>query len=151
MSRRSAQRLVLAALAVPPLVVGVLASLVPRVFFDDFPFVTHWVSVLPPYNAHLTTDVGELQLAFGLLLAYAAWRPRDELVVPLCLAWGLSQLAHLVFHAMHLRGLGTPDAAVELASLAGVVVMALGAAALGRSEATTHRRSRGGPARPPRS
>ena len=118
-------RVVLAALALPPLVVGLLASFAPRTFFDDFPFFTAWVALLPPYNEHLTTDVGGLQLAFGLLFAYAAWRPSRELVVPLCLGWALSQAFHVVWHVTHLDGFPTSDAVGQTAALVAITLLPL--------------------------
>jgi hypothetical protein len=129
MSRSEARlvRLALAQLALAALAVGVLALFFPRTFFDSFPFLTDWVDLLPPYNAHLTTDVGELQLAFGLLFAYAAARPTRALVVPVCLAWAASQLLHLAFHLAHLERFGTADAIAQTVTLA-VVALVLPAA-----------------------
>ena len=49
--------------------VGLLAAFAPRSFYDDFPYVGHWVDRLPPYNEHLVTDVGALYLGFALVLA----------------------------------------------------------------------------------
>ncbi len=116
-------RLALAALAFAALAVGVPASFAPRAFYDDFPLVTQWVDLLPPYNAHLTSDVGGLQLAFGLLFAYAAVRPSRELVVPVCAAWSLSQLLHLFFHLTHLDGFGVLDAIGQSASLTAITLL----------------------------
>lgn len=136
-----AVRAVLVFLAISALTVGVTASFAPRAFFDDFPFVASWVDLLPPYNAHLTTDVGGLQLAFGGLFAYAAWRPARELVVPVCLAWTVSQVLHLVFHVTHLDGFSTSDAIGQTASLVLVTALPLVPVALLRRR----------PARRPRS
>jgi hypothetical protein len=86
-------RLALAYLALSALAVGVPASFEPRTFYDRFPFVTDWVDLLPPYNEHLTADVGGLQLAFRLLFAYAAARPTRTLVPPACAVWSVSQPA----------------------------------------------------------
>ena len=52
--------------------VGAVAAFAPRTFYDDFPYVGHWVDRLPPYNEHLVTDVGALYLGFALVLAWAA-------------------------------------------------------------------------------
>lgn len=125
-------RVVLVALAIPPLVVGLTALLAPRTFYDDFPFVVSWVSLLPPYNQHLTTDVGGLQLAFGLLFLYAAARPHPQLVRPVAVAWGLSQAFHVLFHVTHLDGFGTADAVLQTVSLLSLVVLAAAAFALAR-------------------
>ncbi len=125
---RDARRLAtvaLATLAAGALVVGIPATVAPRAFFDGFPFLRHWVDLLPPYNAHLVTDVGGLQLAFGLLFAWAAWRPHPALVVPLCLVWALSQALHSAFHLAHLGGFGVGDAIAQTAALAVVTLLPL--------------------------
>jgi hypothetical protein len=117
---RTQRRTVLAALlvlAAAALSVGITATVAPREFYDGFPFLRHWVDLLPPYNEHLTTDVGEFQLAFGLLFLWAARRPSPVLVIPLCLAWMVSQALHLTFHVLHLEHFGTLDAVAQTASL----------------------------------
>ena len=116
-------RLVLAYLALAALTVGIPASVAPRTFYDHFPFVTHWVDLLPPYNAHLISDVGGLQLAFGLLFAYGAARPARALVVPVCAAWSVSQALHLIFHLTHLDGFGVGDAIAEIATLTTITLL----------------------------
>lgn len=131
-SRLLVLRVVLATLAFSALSVGVLASFAPRSFYDDFPLGAAWVSMLPPYNRHLVTDVGGFQLAFGALFAWAAWRPAPALVVPLCAAWLLSQVLHLAFHVTHLDGFSTGDAIGQTAALAAVVALPLAAIVLVR-------------------
>jgi hypothetical protein len=118
-------RLLLAVLAVSALSVGIPASFFPQSFYDDFPFLMQWVSLLPPYNEHLVTDVGGLQLAFGLLFAWAAYRPSRDLVVPLCLAWTVSQALHFLFHITNLDGYDTSDAVGQSLALAVVVLVPL--------------------------
>lgn len=120
-------RAVLVALALPPLVVGLTATLAPRTFYDHFPFLAEWVSLLPPYNQHLVTDVGGLQLAFGLLFAYAAARPHPALIRPVALAWAVSQVLHVAFHVTHLDGFGAADAIAQTASLMALVGLAVAA------------------------
>jgi hypothetical protein len=56
--------------------------LVPRTFYDDFPFGRAWVEMLPPYNEHLVSDVGGFYLGFALLFAWAAVSLHRALVVP---------------------------------------------------------------------
>ena len=56
--------------------IGLTAAFAPHAFYDDFPFVTHWVNLLPPYNEHLVTDVGGLYLGFAVLFGWAAWKLR---------------------------------------------------------------------------
>jgi hypothetical protein len=123
-----AVRAALALLAVSAAATGLPAALVPRRFYDGFPFVASWVDRLPPYNEHLVTDVGGFYLAFAVLFAWAALRPHRALVVPLCVAWSVAAAIHLAFHVTHLDGFGAADAIGQTAGL--VLVLALPLAAL---------------------
>lgn len=105
--------------------VGVVAAFAPRTFYDDFPYVGHWVDRLPPYNEHLVTDVGALYLGFALVLAWAAVTLARELVRAVCSGWILFSVLHVVFHARHLDGFGTGDAVQELVSLGVVIALPL--------------------------
>jgi hypothetical protein len=98
--------------------IGVTAAALPQTFYDDFPFLAHWVELLPPYNEHLVTDVGGLYLGFAVLFAWAAWTLDRILVRAVCVAWLLTATIHLIFHAGHLDGFDTADAIAEIASLA---------------------------------
>jgi hypothetical protein len=102
--------------------VGLPATLAPQTFYDDFPFLRHWVDLLPPYNEHLVTDVGGLYLGFAVMFAWAAWTLQPTLVRAVCSAWLLSAAIHLFFHATHLENFSTGDAIAELASLAFLLV-----------------------------
>lgn len=104
--------------------VGLTAAFAPHAFYDDFPFITHWVDLLPPYNEHLVTDVGGLYLGFAVLFGWAARTLQPALVRPLCVAWLIPAVLHLIFHASHLGNFGTADAAAEIASLALLVAPA---------------------------
>jgi len=118
------------------LAIGLTATLAPRTFYEDFPFLTHWVDLLPPYNEHLVTDVGGLYLGFAVLFGWAAWTLERGLVRAACTAWLLAAGLHLIFHASHLEGFGTADALGELASLGllvGAPAVALWASAPGVS------------------
>src|SRR5882672_8724647 len=100
-------------LLVAALVIGLTAAVVPRTFYDDFPFLAHWVDLLPPYNEHLVTDVGGLYLGFALLFGWAAWSLERTLARAACAAFLLSTVLHLIFHASHLEGFGTVDGIAE--------------------------------------
>jgi hypothetical protein len=115
-------RLVLAYLGAAAALIGLTAAFAPRAFYDDFPFVAHWVDLLPPYNEHLVTDVGGLYLGFAVLFAWAGWTLERTLVRAVCVAWLLTAGLHLIFHAGHLDGFGTADAVAEIASLALLLV-----------------------------
>lgn len=121
---RSSQsaRLALGFLFLATVTIGLTAAFDPRTFYDDFPFLAHWVELLPPYNEHLVTDVGGLYLGFAVLFGWATWRPERALVLPLCAAWLLAATIHLIFHIGHLGGFGSADAIAEIASLALLVV-----------------------------
>jgi hypothetical protein len=100
------------------LIVGLPAAFDPHYFYSSFLLGTHWVELLPPYNEHLTTDVGGLYLGFAVLFAWAAWTLQPTLVRAACCAWLLVAAFHLFFHATHLEGFGAADAVAELTSLA---------------------------------
>jgi hypothetical protein len=105
-------------LCISALTIGLTATAFPRGFYEDFPFLAHWVDLLPPYNEHLVTDVGGLYLGFAVLFGWAAWTLERTLVRAVCVAWLLTASLHLLFHAGHLDGFSTADAGAELASLA---------------------------------
>jgi hypothetical protein len=111
-------RLALSLLFGTALLIGLTATVFPRTFYDDFPFLASWVNLLPPYNEHLVTDVGGLYLGFAVLFGWAAWTLERTLVRAVCVAWLLTAGLHLIFHAGHLDGFSTADAIGELASLA---------------------------------
>jgi tRNA U34 5-methylaminomethyl-2-thiouridine-forming methyltransferase MnmC len=116
-------RVSLALLCIPAASIGLVATVAPRSFYDDFPFFASWVELLPPYNEHLVTDVGGLYLGFAVMLAFAAWTLEVTLARAVACAWLLSAALHLGFHAHHLDGFGTADAVGELASLGFLVVL----------------------------
>ena len=95
------------------LTIGLTAAVLPRTFYDDFPFLAHWVELLPPYNEHLVTDVGGLYLGFAVLFAWAARTLDRTLSRAACVAWLLTAGLHLIFHATHLAGFGTSDGGVH--------------------------------------
>ncbi|HYG96927.1 MAG TPA: hypothetical protein VD741_07440 [Solirubrobacterales bacterium] len=115
-------RLALGLLCGAALSIGLTATFFPRTFYEDFPFVAHWVDLLPPYNEHLVTDVGGLYLGFAVLFAWAAWSLERTLIRAVCSAWLLTAGLHLAFHAGHLEGFGTADAIAEIASLSLLLV-----------------------------
>ena len=122
MTRASIVRLALGLLCFSALLVGLPATVAPHSFYGDFPFLTHWVDLLPPYNEHLVTDVGGLYLGFAVLFFWAAWTLEATLVRAVSTAWLLVAVLHLIFHVSHLEGFGTADAIAEIASLASLVL-----------------------------
>lgn len=105
------------------LLIGVTAAIAPRSFYEDFPFVAHWVELLPPYNEHLVTDVGGLYLGFAVIFGFAAWTMERTLVQAACCGWLLTATLHLGFHAGHLDGFSTADAIAELISLTFLILL----------------------------
>jgi hypothetical protein len=134
-SARTATRLtvaVLLALAAAAFSVGIPATFAPRGFYNHYPFIGHWVDHLPPYNQHLVTDVGEFELAFGLLFLCSARSRHPALLVPVCVVWALSQTAHAIYHATHLAHFSPADAVGEILSFIVLVALALVAIWLSR-------------------
>lgn len=115
----------LAILAFAALSVGLPATFAPATFFDDYPFFTAWIGLLPPYNEHLVTDVGGLYLGFGLLFTWALIKPSRQLILPLCIGWFIAQALHFVFHISHLEGFGTGDAVSQTIGLAVITLVPL--------------------------
>jgi len=137
-SRAAAQRALIVRGALAPLAVvnagvGLLAAFAPRRFFDDFPFVASWVDQLPPYNEHLTTDVGAFYLGFGVLFAWAAVTLERTLVTALCVVWSVAATLHLFFHLRNLDALETGAAVGQTLALVGALVPAVLVLLLGRS------------------
>jgi hypothetical protein len=122
MRKRRTARLALILLLVPALLIGFTAAAFPRTFYEEFPFLAQWVSLLPPYNEHLVTDVGGLYLGFALLFAWAAVTLERTLIRAACSAWLLTASLHLIFHAGHLEDFSTADAIAEIASLAFLLI-----------------------------
>jgi hypothetical protein len=110
-------RAALAVLLLSAATIGLTATFAPHAFYEDFPFLRHWVDLLPPYNEHLVTDVGGLYLGFTVLFAWATWTLQPTFVRALCAAWLLTEALHLGFHATHLDRFSTGDAIAQLASL----------------------------------
>ena len=115
----------LAFLAFAALSVGLPAAFAPGTFFDEYPFFSSWVGLLPPYNEHLVTDVGGLYLGFGFLFVWALVKPSRQLILPLCIGWLIGQALHLIFHVGHLEGFGTADAVAQTVGLAFITLVPL--------------------------
>jgi hypothetical protein len=110
MSHSNLIKVCLAVLAVSALSVGLPAAFAPGTFYEDYPFFTSWVSLLPPYNEHLVTDVGGLYIGFGFLFCWSLIKPSRQLILPVCIAWLIAQVLHVAFHISHLEGFTTTEA-----------------------------------------
>jgi hypothetical protein len=118
-------RVCLAILGLTALSIGLPATFVPETFYTDYPFFTALVKLLPPYNEHLITDVGGLYIGFGLMFAWATFRPSRQLVLPLCWAWIVAQSLHFAFHISNLTGFTTTEATIQQVGLAFYILVAL--------------------------
>lgn len=103
--------------------IGAWALLAPRSFYDGFPgFGRAWVNVDGPFNQHLISDVGALNLALVVLFS-AAWMLLTRSLVTTAgaaaLAWGVP---HAMYHVLNTDGLSRADLAL---SLSGLVVFAV--------------------------
>jgi hypothetical protein len=141
---RLAARAGLGVLALSQGVVGAWALLAPESFFRSFPAAGHaWVWALPPYNEHLTRDVGALGVALTLVLATVAVRADAWSCRVAALAFGAYAAPHTVFHVTHLHGLTAADAVAQTAGfvlqLVLVVVVLVGTGRRTRTQKTATR------------
>jgi heme/copper-type cytochrome/quinol oxidase subunit 4 len=109
----------LAILALLEVVIGVWALLAPMSFYGSFPLPGHgWVSRLPPYNEHLTRDVGELSLALTVVLVAAAVTGHWLLSVVAVIATAVYAVPHAVYHFLHMKGFPPTDAIAQTVGIA---------------------------------
>jgi hypothetical protein len=114
----------LAILALEAASVGIWALLAPRSFNNDFPGGGHeWVAPLGPYNEHLIRDVGAFELGLVAIALFALVRLDRGAVQATLIAFAVSGIPHLVFHATKTGALSTADNVVELIGLAVPVVI----------------------------
>jgi hypothetical protein len=102
------------------LVIGLVATLAPRTFYDYVP----WVSLLPPYSEHLMRDVGALNLSLALVFVVAATTMERRLVRVALGAYLLFAIPHLIFHTTHLENFTTAAAVEQTTTLAIAVLPA---------------------------
>ncbi|MFF5081395.1 hypothetical protein ACFY36_30475 [Actinoplanes sp. NPDC000266] len=97
------KRIAAGVLAFLAAVLGVWAGGFPLSFYNDFPISGwQWVSLLGPYNEHLTRDFGATMLA---LLVFTVWAWRTPTVEKLRVtgwAWLLFSVVHMLWHLLHL-------------------------------------------------
>jgi hypothetical protein len=88
-------------LAGEALVIGVHALFFPKYFYNQFLFGRGWVQMLPPYNEHITRDLGALYMGFFVILAYAVWKLSKDLVNGAILGFVAATVPHMIFHIVH--------------------------------------------------
>ena len=107
--------------------VGGWQLLAPRSFYDDFSgFGRTWVSVDGPYNEHLLRDVGQGNLALGVVALVALLTGGVWLARATGLAAVVAYLPHQLYHQLTLRLLETrSDAVLQTVTLTLVSVAAV--------------------------
>lgn len=96
------------------LVVGLVATLAPRAFYDYVP----WVDLMPPYSEHLMRDYGAMNLALALVFVAAATTMERRMVRVALGAYLLFAIPHLIFHVTHLANFTPAAAAGQTTTLA---------------------------------
>lgn len=122
-SPRSWLRAGLALLSLLQLGTGAWMLFAPRAFYHDVPTV----ALDPPFNEHLMSDLGALNLSLAVVLAAGAISASRQLsCVALC-AYLTYSVPHLIYHATHPHGMPAPAAIALTTSL---VFLATAAAVL---------------------
>lgn len=94
-------RLGLLLLAGEALMIGVHALFFPKYFYDKFLLGRGWVQMLPPYNEHITRDLGALYLGFFVILGYAILKLSKDLINGAILGFVAATIPHMIFHIIH--------------------------------------------------
>lgn len=81
--------------------IGVHALFFPWYFYNHFLFGRGWVKMLPPYNEHITRDLGALYLGFAVILGYAVLKLSKDLVNGAILGFTAATIPHMIFHVVH--------------------------------------------------
>jgi hypothetical protein len=119
-------RVLLGFLALTEAVIGVWALFAPASFYRSFPGAGQaWVSLLPPYNEHLITDIGELSLALAVVLAAAAVTGQWLLGAVAIVAFAVYTVPHVIFHSLHLEGFSRGNAIAQTVGFVLQLVMAV--------------------------
>jgi hypothetical protein len=111
-------RVLLGVLAATGFVIGGWAEVAPASFYRSFPgFGRHWLPPLGPYNEHLVTDFGALNLALAAATLIAAVTLTRSATAAACAAWIVYAVPHVAFHATHGERFAAGDDVAVLASL----------------------------------
>lgn len=107
-------------------IAAVWALTAPRSFYDDFPGGGHsWVAAHPPYNEHLTLDYASGAFALTVLAVLAAVSLHRRVVQVSAIAWLCFGLPHFVYHLITWERLAAGDAAANVITLSGTVLIPL--------------------------
>ncbi|GLY97476.1 hypothetical protein [Actinoplanes sp. NBRC 103695] len=120
------KRVIAALLAVSAAYVGVWAAAFPASFYRDFPLPgRNWVSMLGPYNEHLTRDVGALYLALLVVSVWAFRRPSATAMAVTGGAWLMFNAQHFLWHSLHLSAFPMIDKIGNVTSLGVVLILSI--------------------------
>ncbi|WP_270887768.1 hypothetical protein [Pedococcus sp. 5OH_020] len=140
---RTALRAGLVMLVLEAVTIGVQALFFPMYFYQKFLFGRGWVAMMPPYNEHITRDLGALYLGFGVVLGYAAVKMSRDLFNGAVASFVVATIPHMTFHAAHTdMAPQLLDKVLQVGALALTVALGLAMMYLGRgyfrsSDATT--------------
>jgi hypothetical protein len=81
------------------IVVGLVATLAPRAFYDYVP----WVDLIPPFSEHLMRDYGAMNLSLALVFVVAVVTMELRIVRVALGAYVVFAIPHLIFHLTHLE------------------------------------------------
>ena len=113
-------------LAVTSISSGLWALFLPRPFYEDFPLPDwNWVSTLGPYNEHLVTDYGALNLALGVMMVGAAVFLERRLVQVSLISWLAYAVPHFIFHLGQVHHFSPFHNLAQLGALGFVVLLPL--------------------------
>ena len=123
---RNGIRIGLLFLAATSISSGLWAYFAPRSFYEDFPLPGwEWVSTLSPYNEHLVSDYGAMNLAMGVLLVAAVVFLERRLLLVSLTAWLAYAVPHFVFHLGQVHHFSPFDNLMQLGALGFVVLLPL--------------------------
>lgn len=135
-----------AVLALSALYVGAWAAAFPLSFYQSFPLPGRgWVSMLGPYNEHLTRDVGGLYLALFVLSIWPVLRPSPEIFRVAGCSWLVFNVEHFAFHLSHLGMFGVADQIGNVVALGGLLILSALLVVPARSSESSMRRRRDRP------
>jgi hypothetical protein len=116
--RRLLRRGGTATLGVIELLWGGWAYFAPASFFASFPGFGHrWTGAYPPYNEHLTSDLGATFLTLGVLLLAAAGLDDRRVSVVVLAGVLVFNVLHLAYHAGHRGELAGADYGASVLAL----------------------------------
>jgi hypothetical protein len=104
------------------IVVGLVATLAPRAFYDYVP----WVDLIPPFSEHLMRDYGAMNLSLALVFVVAAVTMERRMTRIALGAYLLFAIPHLIFHLTHLEHFTTAAAVWQTILLMVAVVLPVG-------------------------